>query len=175
MIRGSKMKKVADWLPILIPLLITSLERAFLLSESMAARGFHSRQGSRSSRLVITGLILAAFCIFSGWILTLYDYPKWISISLSGFGGSLFLILLILQGRQTRITYFHQEIWHAKDILASLMFACASIGFIILAFSGKLSSLSYSPYMALSFPPFQWLCLVFCVCSLLPITLRPND
>lgn len=175
MIRGSQMKKVSDWLPILIPLLITSLERAFLLSESMAARGFQAHQGSKNSRGVILGLVLAVFCVFSGWILTLYDYPKWISIILFGFGGASFLILMILIGRKTRITHFHQESWHMKDILASSLFACALIGFIILTLGGKLTSLSYSPYMTLSRPAFQWGCLIFCVSSVSPAFLNSND
>ena len=33
MIRGNPMKKISDWLPIIIPLLVTSLENAFQLAE----------------------------------------------------------------------------------------------------------------------------------------------
>jgi hypothetical protein len=169
------MKKVADWLPIIIPLLITSLEKAFLLSESMAARGFHAHHGTRNSRPVSMGLVLAAFSVFSGWILNVYDYPKWLGGVLYVFGGSCFVLLLFIQGRQTRVTHYRQEDWHMKDILASLLFAGISIAFIILVLNGRLSSLSYSPYMALSFPSFQWLCLLFCVMSLFPVFLEPND
>jgi len=175
MIRGSKMKKVTDWLPILIPLLVTSLERAFLLSESMTSRGFHAHQESRHSRLAIVGLTLAAFCIFSGWVFTMYDYPKWVTFCLFGVGGSFFLILLILLGRQTRVTHFHQESWHIKDILGTVLFSSSLIVFIALRLSNQLESLSYSPYMALSPPTFQWGCLLFCASSLFPIFLKSND
>ncbi len=33
MIRGNPMKKIADWIPIIIPLLVNSLESAFILAE----------------------------------------------------------------------------------------------------------------------------------------------
>jgi len=38
MIRGNPMKQVGDWLPLIVPLLVTSLEKAFLLAEVSIGR-----------------------------------------------------------------------------------------------------------------------------------------
>ena len=175
MIRGSQMKKVADWLPLLVPLLVTSLEKSFLLSESMTARGFHAHQGSRNSSLTIAELILAAFSIFSGWILSLYDYPQWISIMLYAFGGLLFLLTMILTGRQVRVTHFHQEIWQRTDILASVFFSASSIVLLILILKNSLPSLVYTPYPTLALPSFEWVNLVFTISAFIPGLLKSND
>lgn len=175
MIRGNSMKKLGDWLPILVPLLVTSLEQAILLSESMTARGFHAHRGLKHANLIIVGLILAVFSIFSGWILSLYDYPQWISILLYSLGGLSFITILILTGQQVKITHLHQEIWRPQDILASSFFSCSLIVFIILTLSDKLPSFSYSPYSTLSFPSFQWVCLLFSICAVIPVFIKSND
>ncbi len=175
MIRGNRMKKIKDWLPILIPLLVTSLESAILLSESMTARGFHVRQGSKTSNLATIGLVLAAFAVFSGWILKLYGYPDWLSLLLYILGGLLLIIILACTGRQTRVTRFHQDVWHLKDILASILFTLLISGFVILRLKNTLPSLSYSPYPILSAPTFQWFGLIFCFSAVLPALLKSND
>jgi len=175
MIRGNRMKKIKDWLPILIPLLVTSLESAILLSESMTARGFHVRQGSKTANLATIELVLAAFTVFSGWILSLYDYPEWLSLLLYILGGLLLIFILTCEGRQTRITRFHQEVWHLKDVLASVFFSLMLVGLIILMLRDALPSLSYSPYPSLSAPTFQWIGVIFCLNAWLPALLKTND
>src|SRR3954447_16306507 len=41
-IRGHRLVRLRDWLPLLLPLLVGGLERAFQLAEAMAGRGFAS-------------------------------------------------------------------------------------------------------------------------------------
>src|SRR4030043_1151670 len=40
--RGHQMRKLRDWLPLLMPLLVGGLEHAMQLAEAMTARGFAS-------------------------------------------------------------------------------------------------------------------------------------
>ncbi len=175
MIRGNQMKKITDWLPILVPLLVASLEKALLVSESMTARGFHIQQESKPRIFTISGLILATFLFFSGWILNLYDYPHWLTNLLYFFGSSFFIIILVLAGRQTGITHLHKDTWRLKDILACVTLSCSLICFILLILKDALPSLSYSPYLTLSFPDIQWIAVLFAINSFLPVLLKPND
>lgn len=174
MIRGNPMKKISDWLPILIPLLVTSLENAFLLAESMTARGFHKQVDLRTPRNLIS-LILGAFAVFSGWILQLYRYPVWITIVLYLIGGGLILLTLILIGKQTKITRYHHEGWTRLDILMSSVILVYLISFAYASLADRLSTLSYSPYPYISIPVVQTLGVLFCLLPVFPMVLPRYD
>lgn len=175
MIRGNPMNKVSDWLPLLLPLLVTSLEKAILLSESMAARGFHASQSSNTSTLAIIGSITATFAVFSGWILRLYSYPEFLSIILYIFGASILIMTFFLTGRQSKITHFHQEQWQKCDILGTTFFTLILAGFIIFNITDRLPSLAYSPYPALSWPSLQIIGLILSTTSITPIIFSCHD
>ena len=175
MIRGNPMKKVSDWLPLLLPLLVTSLENAILLSESMTARGFHTSQSSNTSTLAMVGSITATFAVFSGWILRLYSYPEFLSIILYIFGASILIMTLFLTGRQSKITHFHQEQWQTCDILGSTFYTLILAGFIIFNITNRLPSLAYSPYPALSWPSPQIIGLILSTTSITPIIFSCHD
>jgi energy-coupling factor transport system permease protein len=175
MIRGNAMNKVADWLPVLIPLLVTSFEKAVLLSESMTARGFHTGAQSKNPKLLILGLISALFAVFSGWILSLYRYPTWVTTLLYIIGGILISSILIFSGRDLRITHFHKEIWHPSDVILSIFLTVSLVVLLLFIINDSLSSLTYSPYPSLSVPHFQLLDLLYSLFSLLPILFKHHD
>jgi len=174
MIRGNPMKKISDWLPILIPLLVTSLENAFLLAESMTARGFHKQVDLRTPQNLIS-LILGTFAVFSGWLLQLYRYPIWISSVLYFIGGGVILLTLILIGKQTKITRYHHEGWTRADILMSLGIAFYLIIFAYTSLTNQLPTLDYSPYPYISIPVVQTLGFLFCLLPLIPMVLPEHD
>lgn len=152
MIRGYEMKKLSDWIPILIPLIISSLENAFILAESMTARGFHTKASSKISSLNLVGLVSSVFVIFAGWIFQLYDYPPFISIILYGLGSIGFVLILWFSSKQNQTTHFHQEIWRGRDIIFT-GFCIINAGLlIVLTMTGHLHSFSYSPYPRLTIP-----------------------
>lgn len=174
-IRGNKMKKVSDWIPIIIPLLVTSLENAFLLSESLSSRGFYSKPSNKNSQGNLIVLVLSIFLIFAGWILHLYDYPIVASIIFYclGFGG--FLFIFIYAGRQVNVTHFHEEIWRVHDIIfvgVNLIFTCA---LIVLTLTKNLSSLEYSPFPRLSFPDISVLGILASALPGLPLFFIKHD
>ena len=49
-IRGQELKKIKDWLPLVIPLLIGGLERAMQIAEAMTARGYTSQPEQEPNR-----------------------------------------------------------------------------------------------------------------------------
>lgn len=174
MIRGNPMKKVADWLPILIPLLVSSLENAILLAESMTARGFHKPVDMRSTSALVS-LILAAFSVFAGWILHLYRYPNPIFITLYILGGGLSAFTLITIGKRSQITRYHQETWGKLDLLMAFMILIYIVSFTSLMFSDRLVSLGFSPYPQLTMPTLQIYGIIFSLIPLMPLLVLHHD
>lgn len=174
MIRGNPMKKISDWIPILIPLLVTSLENAFLLSESMTARGFHKQTDLQSPRALVN-LILAAFLIFSGWILHMYRFPSMVFISLYVFGVSLVAITLVTIGKRANVTRYHKETWTKTAKFSAILIGIYLSGFAFLALTSRLPTLVFSPYPQLNFPATQVLGLIFSLIPFLPFLVLHHD
>ena len=175
MIRGNTMKNISDWLPLLLPLLVTSLEKAFLLAESMTARGFYIHKKSIPADLTILGVLLATFAVFSGWILRLYNYPILVSIILYGIGVIALVVIFIIASRKTGITRYRKESWQSKEILAMVMLSILTLVWFLLDMNGHLTSLTYSPYPELANPPFQLAGLIFIAIPLLPVLVNKHD
>lgn len=169
LIRGNQMKHIADWLPLLGPLLITSLENALLLSESMTARGYHSHTKSLSGLQITFPIIIATFLIFSGWILRLYDYPHMISLVLYFISAMAIVGSIFLANRKIRITHYHKEKWQIKDVIISVTLVTIIVIWILLQSSGNLSSVSYSPYPDLTLPEIQFSGISLSLSSILPV------
>lgn len=175
MIRGNAMKNISDWLPLLLPLLVTSLENAFLLAESMTAKGFYIHKKSIPADLTILGVLLATFAVFSAWILRLYNYPTIISISLYGIGAAIILLIFVVASKKSRVTRYHQESWQSGDILAMVLLSLIALTWLALSVNGHLSSQTYSPYPGLSLPPLQFSGILFLSIPLLPILVTTHD
>ena len=171
MIRGNPMKRVGDWLPLILPLLVTSLEKAFLLAESMTARGFHLQPSGASTQRVLIGMVLGTFAIFSGWILRLYNYPLLISIALYAIGGLLFVLGFWHSRRAVAASRFHHEGWSWVDISSSAIFFLAIIALFLLQLTPAISSLAYSSYPTIQAPDFQWVVLILGLLPALPVLL----
>ncbi len=159
MIRGNPMKKLGDWLPIFLPLLVSSLESAMGLSESMTARGFHIRQEEQFTRLGVISLMVGTFLVFSGWILSLYDYPQLFTLSLSGFGIALIVGVLVLLSQQMRISRYQKETPGRKDWILAGISTFTLIIFLVLDFHSLLYTIPYSPYPTLTLPGIGWAAL----------------
>jgi energy-coupling factor transporter transmembrane protein EcfT len=175
LIRGNPMKKVTDWLPILIPLLVSSLEDAFLLSESMTSRGFQTPTHKNNSSLTLVLLILSAFALFAGWILSLYSYPKSISYGLYIFAALVVLFTLIAGGRNNPVKPYKKELWQTADIIGTIIFFIMLITNLILLFSKNMPSFSYSPYPEMTLPPLQWLGVILSLMPGVPGLLQSHD
>lgn len=174
MIRGNPMKNMTDWLPILIPLLVSSLENAIQLAESMTARGFH-KQTSVGSPFVLVSFLIAAFTIFSGWILQIYQYPSWIYFSLFILGFGLTGLTLLMIGNQSKTTRYQQEPWRSADVITGSIITLLIVSFVFLVWRGHLASLDYSPYPRLTPPILQLIAIFYSLVPILPVFILQND
>jgi energy-coupling factor transporter transmembrane protein EcfT len=175
LIRGNPMKKVADWLPILIPLMVSSLEDAFLLSESMTSRGFHTHSIMKYSSLYLVLLIISAFAVFAGWIFGLYDYPKLLSIGLYILAALVVIIIFVVSGRGNPSKSYKQEAWHLADKIASMSFSLALMTTLTLLFMDNGPTFSYSPYPVIAFPQLHWTGIVLSLIPGIPLLIQKND
>jgi energy-coupling factor transporter transmembrane protein EcfT len=175
MIRGNPMKKISDWLPIIVPLLVTSLENAILLSESITSRGFHTQTSSQKSNLALIGLILAVFTVFSGWVLRLYDYPLLLSVILYIIGSALIISVFILSGKQTQVTHLHQEIWRGTDFLSTGLLSISLLLLLILLFTDNATSFAYSPYPVLKTPNLNLVGILLSLIPGIPLVFTTHD
>lgn len=155
-VRGHRLRGLKDWLPITIPLLISSLERSMGLAEAMVARGFGAvgdqRQPLRLQGLLILGLL----AILVGWMGSLLlPHLALLASAVLLAGVALVLAMLWLAGRAVRRTHYRRRPWTWADILVALA-SLVALGVLVLPLPWEtLSTLSYSPYPRLSWPPFD--------------------
>jgi len=169
------MKKIRDWLPLLLPLLISSLENAISLSESMTSRGFETQSTGKGTRLTLVSLILATFIIFSAWVLSLFDYPGFMILPLYAIGGGLVAVTFISASRKLKTTHFKKETWSKRDVLSSGIFITTIIGAIILQQLKMLPTIYYSPYPGLSLPGLSLSGFLVISVLLFPMLVGKND
>ncbi len=156
-IRGHQLRRLRDWLPILMPLLIGGLERAFQLAESLASRGFASQptqstQQHRSTQLTIS---VALTGLLSGWMLRLiWAYDTLGSILMFSSAILLFGKLWML-GKHAPHTRYRQFTWNNADTAVVL---CASVTIAVLLLPWpaiERATLGYYPYPLVSQPSFD--------------------
>jgi energy-coupling factor transport system permease protein len=155
-IRGHQMRKLQDWLPLLMPLLVGGLEHAMQLAEAMTARGFASTKSVPGGRVfrprlfMLVGVILLA----TGWLSQLSgeQINGWVLI---GVGGMLILGGLWYQGRQSNRTTYHRPAWGWQDILTMLVSLCILALFLLPIPGVNRESLYYDPYPKLTLPAFN--------------------
>jgi energy-coupling factor transporter transmembrane protein EcfT len=175
LIRGNPMKKVSDWLPVLIPLLVTSMENAVSLSESMTARGFQSTRAKSHTDLGLISLILALFALFAGWILQLFKYPLWISWTLYILSATIIIGVIVITGKSEQSTRLEQPHWQMGDFVAVGLLA-VSFGFFLWFHASVYSTLlTYIPYPSLSMPGFNILLLGFDLIPAVPLFFMNHD
>jgi energy-coupling factor transport system permease protein len=175
LIRGNPMKKIADWVPITIPLLVSSLESAFILAESLTSRGFQHKASLKNKNVNLAVMLIGVFLIFAGWIFNLYDYPQPLIIAIYCVGIGLILLIFWLVGREVKISSFSKTVWQTGDILfvvVNLIIICFLIG---LRFSGQLITFNYSPYPSLSFPEISLFGILFSLTPGLPMFFINHD
>ncbi len=152
-VRGHKVRGVRDLLPLLLPLLVTALERAMQLAESMEARGFGGQAvaATRRQRLLNQLAILLGLGLLGGGLTAagFMTDGRWRSGLLLAGGLALLLWAFWDQGRRIRRSRYQRWVWRRLD---RTMLAVALIGLIGWAAAWLLRStwLFYYPY-----PPYS--------------------
>lgn len=155
LIRGHQIRRLRDWLPLLMPLLVGGLEQAFQLAEAIAARGFASGGRADLSLPLRAALVGALALLLSGWLLALAWGQVVAGQLLMLAGGSVLIGLLWRAGRRAPRTRYQQIRWGGADS-AVLIGAIVVIGAILLPLPAiDRAALTYYPYPALQPPPFD--------------------
>jgi energy-coupling factor transport system permease protein len=162
-IRGHRFRGIRDLLPLVMPLLATSLERAIQLAETMEARGFAAVLSAGSSELshrraigTQAGLLATLLGLLAGLFLLTFVAGAsswgWAILILSGTGMGA---LLWGQGRQVRRTRYRRPVWRGRDTATA--FACGiALAAVIVGRLVAPQTLAYSPYPPNSLlPPFN--------------------
>ena len=161
-IRGHRFRGVRALLPLVLPLLATSLERAIQLAETMEARGFGASVRPlpvRQSNLRLAGTLAALLALLTGLFLAAYrPSGSLLNWGLAGAGTLGLLVLFWLQGKRVRRTRYRRSPWTAHSTLV-VAASLVALGGLVAARSSVPELLVYNPYQPGSLlPPFSpWL------------------
>ena len=155
-VRGHQMRKLRDWLPLLMPLLVGGLEHAMQLAEAMTARGFASAQSAKRDKetlprvLLLVGVVLLA----GGWLLQI-AVSGWYGWAVMLVGGGLIGLGIWLLGSHSLRTAYRRPVLSWRDGLGILGALLVMAVFTLpIPGVGKVS-LYYDPYPSLSLPLFS--------------------
>lgn len=154
-VRGHRMRGIKDWMPLFVPVLVGGLERALQLAEAMTSRGFagNSRMDAQRDTWVQAALVAGLVLVLGGVVMRLL--PAWAPWSLLCLILGVFLILWATwkAGRDVQRTRYDRVMWTQRESLVTIAALIATIPALLM----KASFLDYSPYPALSLPPFDLL------------------
>jgi energy-coupling factor transport system permease protein len=153
-VRGHRFRGPRSYLPLVAPLLASSLEKSIQLAEALDARGYGRtrdidiRIGRRQLGL-LAGLMLLGFGVF-GWLYYGRGAPQAAAALL---GAALLGVGLRSLGRLVPRTTYRRERWHRRDAAVLLGAAICATGWVALWTNGVW--LAYNPYPRISAPPFE--------------------
>lgn len=174
-VRGHRMRGLRDWRPLFIPLLVSSLERAFQLAEAMTARGFAQPDDAApraSSRLAIAAGLGA---LLSGWVLRLVWGQATAGLGLMLLGGGMLISTLWLEGRRVERTAYHAESWTLRDVIVVLASAAVVVAFLLPVSGLDQSTLTYIPFPKLGVPQFDPAIGATILAVLAPVAMRSPE
>ena len=151
-LRGHQVRGARDWLPLVMPLLVSGLERAMQLAEAMTARGFGNLSEAQTAHNISRSLIVFGLATLAGGVAGSLIGAGALSTALIVVGGLAVIAALWLQGRGVKRTHYRPQLWTPRD-WAVVAGALLVIALYLLPLPGvDQSSLAYSPYPRLSFP-----------------------
>jgi energy-coupling factor transport system permease protein len=153
-LRGHRVRGLRDWLPVVVPLLVSSLEHSMGLAEAMVARGYGAAS-ARSHRvrpraLLVVGLL----ALLGGWLGWLFLPSRGVlALAVAAGGGGLIVAAVWLDSRFVRRTRYHDRRWTAGDTGVAL--GCLLALAVVLVPLADRAALAYTPYPRLTLPPFD--------------------
>lgn len=179
MVRGHQVRGLRDWLPLLMPLFVSGLERAFQLAEAMTARGFAAHTQAEpggndqgiSRGLPSLGLVVGLLAAMVGLLLRLLGLVPELSLGLLAASAGLVFGALWLLGRSVKRTSYQHQRWGWQEGAVIAGSALVVIVYLVpLPFIGR-EALFYTPYPKLSLPPFDAILALATLALLVPALL----
>jgi energy-coupling factor transport system permease protein len=168
-VRGHRVQGIRDWIPILTPLLVSALERALALAESMVARGYAAVARTIHLRIRLL-LALGLLTVLGGWLAYLFaPVAQAAALVVSALGVALLGGALWLAGRAVRHTVYRPRRWRARDTL--IVVGCLPLLFLLFT---RRAVVTYSPYPTLTLPPFNAVIGLSILGLLVPAFLTPS-
>ena len=158
-VRGHRFRGLRDLLPLIMPMLVTALERAMQLAESMEARGYGGAVAAVTPqrRTLIQMMLLVGLALLVVGLGAIGFWPEQraLGITLSASGVLLLAGSFWLQGRQVQRSTYRRWIWGRRDrIVLAVGVTSAAIWLAAWLFRGEW--LFYYPYPPYSpWPTFQ--------------------
>jgi energy-coupling factor transport system permease protein len=153
--RGHRLERLRDWLPMLMPLLIGGLERAFALAEAMAARGFAADTPSHKSQQGHGAISIALACLLAGWLLILVWAYDSLGLLLMLLGSLIMGYNFWRISKNSTHTRYRQIPWNHRDTAIILGALVTLLVFIAPLPALDRSALSFYPYPSLYWPAFE--------------------
>jgi len=150
-VRGHRVQGLRDWLPIVVPLLVSGLERSMKLAEAMVARGYGGTSDEelplRNQALLALGLA----ALLLGWLGHLF-HIAWPAAAwgLVAVGAALIAGVVWSASRSVSHTVYRERRWAVHDTLAAL-----GCGLTLVVALTQQEALYYSPYPHLTWPVFD--------------------
>ena len=170
-IRGHRFRSWRDLLPLFVPLMTTSLERAIQLAESMESRGFGGQLSGLTPRAMnrLRWYMVAALgMLLWGSFWRVYWSPR-------AYLGNLHILLAVVLlfdtfrelGRHVQRGRYRRGRWQSRDVL-TILTSLAVLGGVLAIRAIDKGALIYYPYPPYSIlPPFDgWVGLLLALLAL---------
>ncbi len=150
-VRGHRVRGIRDWLPIVVPLLVSGLERAMGLAEAMVARGYGAIRNEKHTLRTQVMLVVGLLILLTGWLAYLFR-TSWRALGMVVMiaGAAAIGLAVWLTGRLVQHTHYRARRWTVQDTLA--VAGCGMTLFVALT---QPQTLYYSPYPQLKLPSFD--------------------
>ncbi len=171
-LRGHRLRGVRDWLPIVVPLLVSGLERSMGLAEAMVARGYGAVEARGRPVAVQVLSVIGLVGLIAGWLARSFsaDARVWATLLMAA-GVMALLAALRLAGRGVQRTRFRSAVWRGEETLVAAGAALAMVGILVpLPWVGR-ETLAYAAYPRLTPPPFDPLLALLLAGLLVPAAL----
>jgi energy-coupling factor transport system permease protein len=155
-VRGHRVRSFRDWLPIVVPLLVSGLERSMGLAEAMVSRGYGAVSDQAQPLHTQGLLVLGLLALLGGWVARMFSSSwRMLAVGTMIAGAGLIASAVWLTGRSVSHTTYRGHRWAARDTLAVLGCGLTLVMLLLPVPLTDQSTLYYSPYPALSWPIFD--------------------